>query len=55
MDIWKGGKQDLLGKLTGHNTRMAFGGKGLLESGLKFSLRSGSRDWGRRGHTWGGG
>lgn len=25
----------------------------MLETGLKFCLRSGSRDWGRRGHTWG--
>lgn len=51
MGIWEGGKQDLQGKLTGNNKRMAFGGKGLLETGLKFSLRSGSRDWGRRSHT----
>lgn len=55
MGIWEAGKQDLLGKLTGNDTRMAFGGEDLLETGLKFCLRSGSRDWGRRGHTWSGG
>lgn len=52
--VWEAGKQDLLGKLTGNDTRMPFGGEDLLETGLKaWGLETGSGEEG--GPTWSGG